>query len=383
MPLAAAVAATIACGSKTGLLVDDIVTSTGKPNSPVDGGGVVSVDTDSGMMMNNVPCMNGMFTLTPAQSAVMFVIDRSGSMGFGIDGQPATASNPSRWDQLSKALSPVVTSIESSVQLGAKVFPDPTDPNDFTLGAGCGVADPIDVQPGLNNAQPILSIFQTSVPGGGTPTGAAISASAQALTASASRAVTRFMVLATDGAPNCNPVGKDINSCVCTLQAPTQCNDPQLMGEGPYDCLDDTATIAAIRDAYNTQKIPTFVIGIGEQEKPEYTTTLDAMAVAGGRPQLGSPHYYKVLVPDDLTQAFTQIQQSITQCTFVTPSVPTNPDAISITLNGIPIMLDPTHMNGWDYVDKSFGEIQLFGAACDTVQKMMGGTVSATVDCTK
>jgi hypothetical protein len=46
-------------------------------------------------------------------------------------------------------------------------------------------------------------------------------------------------------------------------------------------------------------------------------------------------------------------------------------------------MLDPSHSNGWDYVDKSFGEIQLFGAACDTVQKMMGGMVTATVDCTK
>ena len=364
VPLAAVVATTIACGSKTGLLIDGIASSSATP-SGADGGVVVTTDPDAGTMMMNVPCMNGTFMLTPAQSAVMFVIDRSGSMGFGIDGNAMPPANHPRWNQLASALSPVLTSIEGTVQLGAKAFPDPFDPNTQDPTAACGAVDPIDVQPGLGNAEAIMSIFKTTTPNGGTPTGAAITAAAQALSAASTRAVTRFMVLATDGAPNCNPVGKDRNTCVCTTVMQADCSDPNFP-DGAYDCLDDTPTIGAIRTAYNDQKIPTFVIGIGEQERPEYTATLDAMAVAG-----------------DLTQAFTQIQSSITQCTFVTPSVPANPDAISITLNGVPIKSDPTHMDGWDYVDKSFGEIQLFGSACDIVQKMMGGTVTATVDCTK
>ena len=122
------------------------------------------------------------------------------------------------------------------------------------------------------------------------------------------------------------------------------------------------------------------MIGLGEQERSEFAAVLDQMAVAGGRPRDTAPHYYKVLVKEDLTEAFTQIQASITQCTFVTPSRPDNPDAISIVVNGVTVQNDPSHTNGWDYVNKNFGEIQLYGGACDLAKSMMT-KVTATVDC--
>lgn len=367
----AAPLALIACGSKTGLLVDDGTLATS------DGGFTLPGD-DSGTTTTNVPCKDGTFTLAPAQAEVVFLIDRSGSMAFGIDGKPATGLNPSRWNQLADALSPVLASIENSVQMGAKFFPDPGDPNDNSPEAACAVQSSLDVPPGLGNAFAISNIFQQTRPGGGTPTAAAVAAGASILTSTDTRAVTRFMVLATDGAPNCAPDGKNFRTCVCTAVQQDQCAmDPQT---GAYSCLDAANTVKAIADALANQKVPTFVIGIGEQERPEFTAALDQMAVAGGRPRDTAPHYYKVLAQQDLTDAFAQIQSSITQCTFVTPSKPDNPDAISIVVNGVTIKNDPSHTNGWDYVNKNFGEIQLYGGACD-LAKAMTTTVTATVDC--
>ncbi len=365
----AAPLAFIACGSKTGLLIDDGTTAT------ADAGFILPSGDDSGTITKNVPCTDGTFTLTPAQAEIVFLMDRSGSMDFGIDGKPSTGLNPSRWNQLADALSPVLSSIEGTVQMGAKFFPEPFNGGGDPESA-CLVESTIDVPLALNNAKAISSIFQSSSPGGGTPTAAAVKAGASILTSTDTRAVTRFMVLATDGAPNCAPDGKDPNTCVCTAVTQNQCK----MSGDAFSCLDGNATVKAIADVLATQMVPTFVIGLGEQERPEFTTVLDQMAIAGGRPRDTAPHYYKVLVQQDLTDAFTQIQASITQCTFVTPSKPDNPDAISIVVNGVMVVNDPTHMNGWDYVNKNFGEIQLYGSACD-LAKAPRTTVTATVNC--
>ncbi len=369
----AAPLAFVACGSKTGLLIDDGTTAS------ADAGFTLPTGDDSGPNPSNVPCMNGTFMLTAAEAEIVFLIDRSGSMDFGIDGKMKSGSNPSRWNQLADALAPVLSNIEGTVQLGAVVFPAPFDEGSGDPTAACQVASTADVQPALFNAKAISNLFTSTKPKGGTPTAAAVTTAASILTSTDTRAVTRFMVLATDGAPNCAPDGKNAKTCVCTGGMQSDCSDP-MNQFGVYSCLDGANTVKAISDAFVTQKVPTFVIGIGEQERPEFTDALDQMAVAGGRPRDTAPHFYKVLVQQDLTDAFTQIQASITQCTFVTPSKPDNPDAISIVVNGVTIQNDPAHMNGWDYVNKNFGEIQLYGSACDLAKAMMT-TVTATVDC--
>jgi hypothetical protein len=359
-----------ACGSKTGLLIDDT-----SGTATADGG--LQFPPSDASTLPDIPCVDGTFTLTAAQAEVIFLIDRSGSMSFGIDGNIASMVNPSRWDQLASALTPVLTSIEGTVQMGAKFFPEPIDMPSGDPQTACAVASSVDVQPGLFNAKAISSIFQSTQPRGGTPTAAAVGVGASILTSTDTRAVTRFMVLATDGAPNCAPEGKNPKTCVCTAAMPTDCSQSQ---DGAYSCLDGTSTVQALKDAFDKQKVPTFVIGIGEQERPEFAAVLDDMAIAGGRPRDAAPHYYKVLVQQDLTDAFSKIQSSITQCTFVTPSKPQNPDAISIVVNGVTVANDPSHTNGWDYVNKDFGEIQLFGNACELAKAGMT-KVTATVDC--
>jgi hypothetical protein len=66
----------------------------------------------------------------------------------------------------------------------------------------------------------------------------------------------------------------------------------------------------------------------------------------------------------------------------VTPSAPTNPNAITIEVNGVTITRDTSRRNGWDWVDQSFGQIALFGEACDAaLGGGEGSKVTGTVAC--
>jgi len=111
--------------------------------------------------------------------------------------------------------------------------------------------------------------------------------------------------------------------------------------------------------------IPVYVIGIGSTERPEFLTVLDNMAVAGGRPRPTTPKHYNVQSSDELKGALQSIGDSIAKCTYLTPSAPTDPNAINVEINGKSIQRDPTHTNGWDWVDQAFGTLAFFGPSCD------------------
>jgi hypothetical protein len=180
-----------------------------------------------------------------------------------------------------------------------------------------------------------------------------------------SRSVARTLVLATDGAPNCN--GQlDPSKCICTTPRLNCAANPD---RGRYSCLDDTRAIATVREVAEVQKIPVYVIGIGGTERPEFLKVLDDMAVAGGRPRNGTPKHYNASTQAELTDALTVIRESVAKCTYLTPSSPLDPNAITIEIEGVPVKRDTTRMNGWDWIDQKFGEIAFFGAACELAQK--------------
>jgi hypothetical protein len=185
------------------------------------------------------------------------------------------------------------------------------------------------------------------------------------------------MILATDGAPNCNEA-LDHRTCVCTAIA-SPCSTTE---RGRYSCLDDGRTISVIRDTFDKQKIPVYVIGIGSTERPEFLRVLDDMAVAGGRPRTSAPRHYNVQSADELSETFSDIRDEVSKCTFLTPSAPTDPNAISVEINGVVIPRDPTRQNGWDWVDQAYGELAFFGDACD---KISGGAAKASgvISCDK
>lgn len=364
-----------ACGSRTGLLAAD--------DSP---DATVSPTQDAAPDSPVVQCMPGTFQLDRASSQVMFVLDRSGSMRFTLAGEDPGATAPispnSRWRILQRSLEGTLGALESasSVEVGALFFPEEFDPDAADPDRACGVRSTPDVVPQRSTQAQILSVFDRTTPLGGTPTADAIDTAVTTLKSAARRFVSRAIVLATDGAPNCN---RNLNArtCVCTQRDRTTCTqDPQ---NGPIRCLDDLRAVERVAAAYTNDSIPTYVIGIGsESDQPAYASTLNRMARAGGRSLMGATEYYDAQSPAALSQAFDEIATTLATCNFVTPSAPVRPEAITIDVGGVPVFRDPTHSNGWDWVDKNYGQIALYGEACTRVERGGGlGAVKATVQC--
>ncbi len=364
-----------ACGSRTGLFGTDPAVSL------LDGG--PDGATFDGAPDGAVKCTPGRFTLDLAIAQLMFVIDRSGSMAFSLDGrQPDRFGNLppgvlSRWDTLRDALFQTITPFDNALAMGAKFYPEASPPGPAPADEACRTDVGVGIAPARGNVKDIINVFDTTDPNGGTPTSEALRLAAQYI--NGTRGVARTMILATDGAPNCNG-DLDAERCTCTAASGNCASAPG----GEFNCLDEVRSISVVRDIFQNMKIPVYVIGIGSTERPEFLKVLDDMAVAGGRPRATTPRHYNVQTSADLTAALGSISDSIAKCTYLTPSAPTDPNAINVEINGTTIARDPTHTNGWDWVDQTFGTLAFFGPAC--VVASGGGTtsqVTGVVSCKK
>lgn len=365
-----------ACGSRTGLFGVDA------QNDLTDGGPSTDGRTDA-PPDGPIKCMPGRFTFELATAQLMFVIDRSGSMAFSLDGRvPDSAGHlppgvSSRWDTLRDALFQTITPFDGQLAMGAKFFPEEGTVGPAPADEACRTDVGVGIAPARGHVKDIINVFDTTIPNGGTPTSEAVRLAAQYL--AGARTVARTMILATDGAPNCNG-SLDKRRCTCTAVS-GNCN----RADGQYNCLDDGRTIQTVRDVFQTMKIPVYVIGIGSTERPEFLKVLDDMAVAGGRPRPSAPLHYNVQTAAEMKAALATISDSIAKCTYLTPSAPTDPNAITVEIDGAAISRDPTHMNGWDWVDQAYGTLAFFGSACTAASAgaTMASSVTAVVRCDK
>ena len=157
------------------------------------------------------------FALQRIPPNVMLVIDRSGSMGESIGGGSATT----KWTDLKGAVSSLVTSYDSEMRLGAAIFS--SDGNcarrQRRRAAGAG-----------GGHRRCMTKLNAQGPSGNTPTAPrSTPCSPRALLNDATRA--NYVVLATDGEPNCS----------------------------------DTDVATRVTKLYNqTPSVKTFVIGMGD-----------------------------------------------------------------------------------------------------------------------
>jgi hypothetical protein len=357
-------AAVASCGSRTGLFgpepILDAAIDNDVPDARTDASADVRIDAPNDATIDAIEeplgCIPGNFTFTLATPQLMFVLDRSGSMDFELTSNaPAPAGQPSRWTALQAALAQTITPFSDQIAMGARFYPA-ANADSLAASLACIQDKPsAAITPALGNAASILDVFDTTSPVGGTPTAAALQLAAQEI--SSSRAVARAIVIATDGAPNCNDA-LDGDTCTCTSANPLGCSG----SNNGTNCLDDVRTIQVLSTIFNNQKIPVYVIGIGVTSS--FASTLDSMAVAGGRPRAGSPKYYAADTPDELTEAFTVVRDSVAKCSYVTPSSPQDPNAIAVEIAGQAVLRDPNHIDGWDWIDQAYGHLQLFGSAC-------------------
>lgn len=305
------------------------------------------------------PCLPRPVPLVPAVPTVMFVIDHSGSMVEDLDGR--TDAGVSRWQILQSTLASVLPPLDQKVAMGTLVFPLPFN--------ACTSPTAVNLSPTLGNAARLLADLRAmGAPIGGTPTAAALDVAAQHLRTLRTATSARALILATDGAPNCNEALVS-SSCVCTQ--PPQVN-PNC--DAPSHCLDDTMTIAQLQAIFS-QGMPTYVIGLGSSLN-QFASTLDAMAVAGGVPRTGiGPRYYSVANQSELTDAFNRVTAQLTRCTFLLNGLTLN-DTFVVQVGGVDVPQGP---NGWEWLNLANGELALHGMACD--QAAAGALASVLVDC--
>jgi len=271
----------------------------------------------------------------------------------------------SKWALITPAIKQVVADTDMDVNWGLKFFPDSAA---NVCNVGSGVAVP--VGPGSGAAVTTAIMGSTNTMGGvmtgynATPTRSAMTTATtymQSLTDSGKK----FILLATDGEPNCAAAGAG--------------------GVGGTMTDDSTGATTAVGDA-NAAGFPTFVVGVATSGMGNADMTLSKMADAGGLARTGSPKYYPVTSADDLAAAIRTLIGVAASCTFQIGPPPSNDgttslDMINVFGDGTEIMRDTSHTNGYDYTDDTKMSIQIYGPLCDQVMSGAIHDVTVTFIC--
>ncbi|HLU65288.1 MAG TPA: vWA domain-containing protein [Kofleriaceae bacterium] len=284
-----------------------------------DGGPVPGVDAPGCDQVESVQAEPG----DPAD--LLLVVDKSGSMDDRLD------TGQDKWQVMRGALTTVVNQYESGIRFGLMTYPAD---NECAPGS-------VRAEVAAQNADAIVDILQDTSPNGGTPTHTSIDA-ARAYYQGVSSDGARYVLLATDGEPNCG--------------------DPNDSQEPTVD--ESIAAIAALLG----DGIQTFVLGFGGTIN-NYPEILDAMAEAGG-----TGDYFAANSPEELATALDAIagEVGLPSCSFRLDEVPPDPDSISAFQDSDQVPRDPSHQNGWDY-DETNNTVTFYGPACDAIR---GGEVA-------
>jgi len=279
---------------------------------------------------------------------VILVLDRSGSMA----DTPSGGSTP-KWDMIRPPLRTVVNATNATISWGLKLFPE------LDSTASCApesIVPIIHVPIAANNATSVIAKMDAATPkGDGTPTGDAIKfATAHLDELSLTADNPKFILLATDGDPNC-PSSDAIGYATGAITA--------ALGKG----------------------YPTFVIGV-DTTKSASITRLNAMAQAGGRPRTVTdpktqPLFYLASTQAELESALGAITTSVASCVFDLVPPPPVPENIAVDFNGARTVRDPSKLNGWDYTKSDFSQLEVYGDWCQRIQSEANNQVQIRYGC--
>ncbi len=331
-----------------------------------DGGFVDVTDDDAGLLAPDagpppvVGCMTGHIPLRKATPTVMFVLDRSGSMNNRL-------GQGTRWQALTSALGAALPSIASEMEVGALFYP--------AVGAdrSCSLEKAVTIVPALHRVEVVHAQMLSTAPAGQTPTAEAVRKAGALLSSVRAATSARALVLATDGAPNCN-AALSPRTCVCANPTGAVCRNAQ-------NCLDDTRTVSTVT-SLKEAGLPTYVIGIQDGNDPLFIATLNAIAIAGGRARPDRTQaYYAATSEAEIEAALVVIRNQVGGCVFLTTSVPDTKGSIAVVVNDQVIEPADGGVNGWVWGNQANGEIAIIGSACVAVAQLINPTVEAQVIC--
>jgi hypothetical protein len=295
---------------------------------------------------------------------VLLVIDKSLSMedkpeGFDVD----------KWEALETALGASLGGGDFDINYGLLLYPD-TD-----IGGDCGglpegaAAINVPIETGTNSVRNVLLAIGETAPSGGTPTAAALARALEYFTEGDGAALdgNSYVLLATDGGPNCNPDHAACEAATCTSNMDGQCPIDNCCTGAVEICLDDAAVLEQIT-ALKEAGIATFVIGIPGTEA--YSSYLDSFATAGGVPNTGGDTQYFAVEAaggvDALTDTFTTITSSlIRSCTVPLSEPPPNIDEVNVAVDCETVKRD----TDWGFPNPDDpSTITLIGEICTQVE---------------
>jgi hypothetical protein len=272
---------------------------------------------------------------------MLIVLDKSGS----TSDQP-TGFNVTIWEGLKAALTTALDAAKDRVSFGLELFPFPSDPTK-PIATNCDQTEccqmpttadmTVPIENGVTAVPKIIAALNATGPSGGTPTAAALKRAYDYFTTGPGAALDgeKFVMLATDGGPNCNATLQcDATGCTTNLEGYCTGGNNCCAGAG-VGCVDDQDTIAQIQ-ALRDKGINTFVVGIPGSEA--YSRYLDQFAVTGNQVNPSAPpSYYKVDAAAGvagLTSVFSAITtQLVTSCEIDLATPPPNPREVNVALN--------------------------------------------------
>ncbi len=304
---------------------------------------------------------------------MMLVVDKSKSME-----KIPTGFTVNKWKALGTALQSALSGVASDINFGLTLYPDGANSDDVAVACVSGdTADAVNVPivAGAANLTKIISTITNTAPSGGTPTAAALRAAYDYYVNGPGKTLQgeKFVLLATDGGPNCNTLLNCSNDpSVCTSNLDGACGAANCCtGNAGFLCLDDSAVTIAIQ-ALADKGIPTFVVGIPGTEA--YATYLDAFAEAGGKVNPAGPEkYYAVAAGANGVQALTDVFATITTqlvktCDIPLASAPPNPDEVNVAIDCA--VVPSGKGENWEVaIDGAATTLVLKGDTCEQVRR--------------
>ncbi len=314
----------------------------------------------AGLPTGDANCGSQTSSTTKQPPDVLLVLDRSASMQYSIaqdcycttptatggtagPGGPGAAGGQlcadttnctTRWQAIQPAVTDTVTKA-TDVSWGLKFFPTPN-------AAQCSVSAAPEVPIQQGNAAAVQSQVQSADFSLSTPTAAAIKAAADYLKG-VSDDHPKFILLATDGEPNCGGKPASINTT-------------------------DVPGAASAAAAAYAAGFPVYVVGIGPN-----LANLTQLAQSGG-----TKDYYPVSSPQQLTDAFASISKLVASCTFTLSATPQDANNVAVYLDKNLVPKDDA--NGWSFGANS-KSIELHGTTCAKVTSGDATTVQVLFGC--
>jgi hypothetical protein len=296
-----------------------------------------------------------------------FIIDRSGSMLDMPPGSPYT-----KYENARIALGEMLRVVGHRVRYGAAVYPSLADD-------GCTAGQPLfPISTGdppryaaKGENGPVLGALLTTIGnappsmlrGGGTPTAASLRALEPMIAALPGKKT--YVVLMTDGAPNCNlDLRCGVDDCIPNIEHLTA---PGLVCDSTFnccapkvfagDCIDRLDSVAAVEE-YEAAGIDTFVVGMPGSEA--YASLLGQLATAGHTARNGPTPYYATSDTAELSEALRSIGARVAiTCDLPLAQAPENPELVNVYFDD---QVVPQNSEGWRYASDS--AIEFRGAAC-------------------